>query len=209
MDRTSSLLLALGGAALLLYASQGNADAVWSQGNDPTPATYPPPDQATIDNAVANVTNQPDPQSAVSAFLGVIRQFESNGDYNILYGGEHFNDFSHHPDIAVPINLPGYAGKKSTAAGAYQNNFPTYNEFAPQLGITDFSPASQDAIALAILQKSGAYDSIVAGDIPGAFALASKRWASLPGSTAGQNPQNLVTATNTYNDLLSTILGNA
>ncbi|MHB8674544.1 MAG: glycoside hydrolase family 24 protein [Candidatus Limnocylindrales bacterium] len=207
MDRTSSLLLALGGLALLAYASQTSAADVWSQGSDPVPAMLPPPDQSTIDSAVSDVTSQPDPQSAVAAFLGVIRQFESNNDYTILYGGGHFSDFSHHPDVKVPINLPGYYGKFSTAAGAYQINFPTYNEFAPGLGITDFSPASQDAIALAILQKTGAYDAILSGDIPGAFSLASTRWASLPGSVAGQNPQTLVAATSTYNDLLNTITG--
>jgi len=207
MDRQTSLLLALGGAALLLYATQAGATAVWSQGSDPTPAMLPPPDQSTIDNAVSDIVNQPDPQSSVNAFLGVIRQFESNNDYSILYGGGHFYDYSHHPDIKVPINLPGYQGKFSTAAGAYQINFPTYNEFAPGLGITDFSPASQDAIALAILQATGAYDAIIGGDIPGAFQLASSRWASLPGSVAGQNPQSLVTATNTYNDLLTALTG--
>ena len=136
--------------------------------------------------------------SKVAAMLATIRQFESNDDYTILYGGGHFSDFSQHPDIPVPITMGVYAGDVSTAAGAYQINFPTYNQFAPPLGITDFTPASQDALGAAILQATGAYDYLDADDVQGAFRAASTRWASLPGSNAGQNPQTLANALAVY-----------
>ena len=199
MDRQSGLLLLLGGVALAAIATQANA-AAWWQGDDLSPPIYPPPDQSASDSAAAAVISANDP---VGAFLAVIRQFESHNDYSILYGGGHFSDFSKHPRVAVPINIPGYGSKKSTAAGAYQINAPTYDDFAPRLGISDFSPASQDRIAVAILQQCGAYDAIIAGDVQTAFALASKRWASLPYSTAGQNPQTIAKAQSLYDWFLT------
>ena len=136
--------------------------------------------------------------TAIQAMLSMIRQFESGGDYTILFGGGHFSDFSRHPNVKEPITMGKYAGQVSTAAGAYQINIGTYNQFAPKLGITDFSPASQDALGYSILQSTGAFDNLAAGDIQGAITAASGKWASLPGSNAGQNPQSLQTALNTF-----------
>lgn len=139
----------------------------------------------------------------IAAFLAVIRRFESGDDYRILYGGGHFSDMSRHPNIRVPFYNPKTGRNDfSTAAGAYQINFPTYNDFAPRLGITDFSVESQDALALEILRSTGAFRYIDADDLRGAFAAASRRWASLPGSTDMQNPQTLANATAAYEGYL-------
>lgn len=199
----STLLLALGGIAALALASQAGAN-VWQSGADPSPPLYPGPDEATAAAAADEIMNQPTLDNRVSAMLATIRRFESRGDYSIIYGGGRFDDFSQHPRRAIPINLPGYEGKKSTAAGAYQINAPTYDDFAPSLGVTDFSPASQDALALAILQRTGAYDALLQGDIAGAFRLASSRWASLPGSTAQQHPQSETAALSIFDQMLQT-----
>ena len=194
-------LMVLLGVGLLLWANPSIASlsfgpAASDQGSGTPDSATPGP----ADNYSSGSIDMTDPttQAQISAMLATIRQFESNDDYTILYGGGHFSDFSHHPDIKVPITIGQYAGEYSTAAGAYQINFPTYNQFAPGLGITDFSPASQDALGLAILADTGALDSLASGDIQGAFQLASSRWASLPGSSAGQNPQSLQTALNTF-----------
>lgn len=202
MTRPAPLLFAFGGIALALLAASASASDAWSTGADPSPPILPPPDPDTAAAAAADIMDAPTPDSRVAAMLATIRRFESNGDYSILYGGGHFADYSKHPRKRIPINLPGYEGKGSTAAGAYQINAPTYDDFAPRLGITDFSPASQDAIALAILKDTGAYDALAAGDVSGAFALASRRWASLPGSTAGQHPQSITTALNFFDSFL-------
>lgn len=138
-----------------------------------------------------------DTQARVAALMAVIRNFESNNDYSILVGGSHFSDFSQHPNILIALNINGQT-VKLTAAGAYQINHPTYVDFAGRLGLSDFSPATQDAIAYAILQATGAIDSLAAGDIQTAFNQAATRWASLPGSTADQNPKSMTVALADY-----------
>jgi muramidase (phage lysozyme) len=55
--------------------------------------------------------------------------------------------------------------------------------------LPDFEQQSQDLAALELLKESGAYDLILEGEIEGAIRKASKIWASLPGSTAQQNPK--------------------
>lgn len=186
------------GAALafLLMASAQAADNPVEFAGEADPDGI---DTTGADMAIPQATDSGmDTGAQISAFLAVIRQFEANHQYDVLYGGGHFYDFSRHPNTRIAINLPGYEGKYSTAAGAYQINFPTYKEFAAKIGVTDFSPETQDALALAILKTTGAIDAIVAGDIPLAFSLAAPRWASLPGSKANQHPQNLQTALNYF-----------
>ncbi len=200
MIRSAALLL--GFVALAAYAAQGSASS-WYTGAEPAPPLLPPPDSETAYNTVNDIMEAPSFDQRLAAFLAAIRRFESNNDYTILYGRSHFSSFDKHPRIAIPITIPGYEGKKSTAAGAYQINWPTYTDFAPGLGITDFSPASQDAIALAIVKRTGAYDALIAGDVAEAFRLASSRWASLPGSLAKQNPQSESTVLSWFEDYLN------
>jgi len=110
--------------------------------------------------------------SKVAAFLAMIRRYESGGDYSILNGGAHFASFADHPGVIVP---PG----TSTAAGAYQITYGTWQDFAPAAGVSDFSPASQDAVAYAILGWTGAVDALDAGDVETAIRMASKKWTAL------------------------------
>lgn len=201
-------LLALSGtasAAMFWPSAAGTGPA--ATGDNALPDSVDPaslvsstaPDASTVDTSGSStMSSSASLDSKISAFLATIRQFESGGDYSILYGGTHFTDFSHHPNVRVPIKIGKYAGQVSTAAGAYQINFPTYNQFAPTLGISDFSAASQDAIAYAILQTTGAFDYLNADDVEGAMRAASSKWASLPYSTAGQHPQSLQVALDTY-----------
>ncbi len=131
--------------------------------------------------------------SNVQAFLATIRHYESGGDYSILYGGGHFYDYSTHPDIKVPFHNPLRSGDGindfSTAAGAYQINHPTWLVWSALPGTpSDFSPSSQDALAVAGLKLIGALPDVVAGNFASAIQKASGTWASMPGSTAQQNP---------------------
>lgn len=154
---------------------------------------------------MSNVTASP--EQRVAAFLALIRKFESNGDYYVLYGGGHFDDASRHPNIRVPFTNPA-TGKSdySTAAGAYQINYPTWStEIQPELDLPDFTPPSQDLAAEQILRNIGAYDAAAAGDIDRALRLASKRWASLPYSTAQQHPRTIQLAMDTFTDFLTSI----
>ncbi|MBN3781153.1 glycoside hydrolase family 104 protein [Burkholderia sp. Ac-20345] len=104
----------------------------------------------------------------LSAFLYMLRMAESNNRYNVINGGRTFSDYSRHPDIGVPI--PWRPGKVSTAAGAYQFIFGTWNQVAAEAGLYDFTPASQDAGAVQYLSDLGALPYIEAGDLNGAYA---------------------------------------
>jgi muramidase (phage lysozyme) len=155
----------------------------------------------------------------VQAFLAMIRQFESGGDYNILYGPPrsdplydpnaptHFTDMSAFPDIRINFTNPATGNPDfSTAAGAYQINHPTYLVWSVLPGTPgDFSPATQDYLAVNGLKIIGALNDIIAGNFQTAVETASGTWASLPGSTAMQNPKSLQVAQNAYQNYGGTI----
>jgi muramidase (phage lysozyme) len=155
----------------------------------------------------------------VAAFLYAIRYAE-NGDpnlYNQFYGGSFFHDYSNHPVLTgekqgVPLSDAMCAnaglgpGCVSTAAGAYQINVPTWNDLNTWGDpLPNFSPASQDEAAIRLLKHDGAYDALIAGDLTQAMAIASGRWASLPYSSAGQNPKTPMEFLAFYNDGLQNV----
>lgn len=144
------------------------------------------------------------PDQRLAAFLAMIRQFESSDDYSVIFGGQHFSDFSQHPRIRVYFTDPRTGRQNwSDAAGAYQFISTTWAILAARLGLTDFSPESQDAAAVELLREVGALASLNAGDFKSAVARASTQWASLPGSTAMQNPQTYQAALDTFNSYVS------
>lgn len=87
--------------------------------------------------------------------LDLIRKFESSGRYNVGYGGA---DLSKAPlnEFGFPIweGVEGSAGT-THAAGAYQFEPGTWERYAKPLGIKDFSPESQDAVARAAYLAEG------------------------------------------------------
>ena len=122
----------------------------------------------------------------VRKFLNFLGRAEG-ADYNVIVGHtaknpKTFSDFSRHPGVVGLTTKDG----SSTAAGRYQITKQTYDDFAPKLGITDFSPESQDKIALAIIQRQGALDDVRAGRFEDAIKKLGGRWASLPSSTYSQ-----------------------
>ena len=120
----------------------------------------------------------------VQAFLKMIRIGEGtsgvNG-YKTLYGGTLFNDYSKHPNIKITAGA-----WTSTAAGAYQFLFRTWNELATKYNIKDFTPESQDLGAIIKIDERGALDLVKAGKFDEAVKKVNKEWASLPGSPYGQ-----------------------
>jgi len=117
----------------------------------------------------------------VQAFLKMIRRFESNGDYSVIFGGKHFSDFTQHPRIRVPFHNPRTKRDDySTAAGAYQINFPTWLTIQAVAALPDFSQQSQDLAAVYLLKIRGALGYILDNDFENALRVASKTWASLP-----------------------------
>lgn len=119
--------------------------------------------------------------SNVRKFLDFIAEAEG-ADYNVITGGSRFSDYSKHPGVVGLVTKEG----SSTAAGRYQITKSTYDEFAPKLGITDFSPDSQDKLALAIIAKNGALDDVRQGNFRNAIDKLGGRWASFPSSPYSQ-----------------------
>lgn len=195
MSREVLLVILAAAAGLLLYMRRASAQGgYFAADGDVQPASSDPDYWFLGDASRIEEINMGSPEQNLIAFLALLRKFETNNRYDVIYGGQTFGDFSHHPNIRVPITLPGYEGKYSTAAGAYQFLIGTWNALAERLQLADFSPASQDAAAVELLSEIGAMTAIQRGDFDEALKLASTRWASLPYSTAKQNPKSLAAA---------------
>jgi muramidase (phage lysozyme) len=115
----------------------------------------------------------------VSAFLMAIADAEGGG-YDFKYGAVkgrrndpwRFSDYSTHPG-------PGFGG--TTAAGMYQITKDTWQQHGiDAMGLNDFSPKTQDLIAVELLRSVGVIEKIQAGNITDGLAKASRKWAALP-----------------------------
>lgn len=150
-------------------------------------------------------------QANERAFLAAIRVGEgtsaSNG-YSILFGGAPFGSFDEHPAVlgwrggrlsdAMCAGAGFGPGCVSTAAGAFQINKPTWLRVRGKLGLSDFSPASQDAAALELISEKGALADVRAGRVEIAVGKVRKVWASLPGAGYGQGEVRLASFVNNY-----------
>ena len=105
------------------------------------------------------------------------RQKTRNHGYDVIVGGELFTDYSDHPRKLVTLNPK----LKSTGAGRYQLLSRWWDAYRKQLGLKDFSPKSQDAVALQQIKERGALPMIDRGDI----RLASTA-AAISGLPAGR-----------------------
>ena len=117
----------------------------------------------------------------VSKFLNFIGNAEG-ADYNTVVGGGSFSDYNKHPGVVGTTTSEG----PSTAAGKYQITQSTYKTYADKLGITDFSPESQDKIALELIKDKGALKDVESGNYNSAIKKLGSVWASLPSSNYNQ-----------------------
>lgn len=131
--------------------------------------------------------------SNLSAFLDTIaysegtdhpRQLTKDRGYDVVVGGGLFSSYKDHPRRLVALPRLGI---KSTAAGRYQVLSRYYDAYKKQLKLPDFSPASQDAIAIQLIRECKALDDVNAGRIVSALHKCKSRWASLPGAGYGQH----------------------
>ena len=130
------------------------------------------------------------------------------GTYNRLFGFDdqgkprYFSDFSKFPDSPAKYQKADGTIGESNDAGRYQININTYNRLAKSLGITDFSPRSQDIIANAlILENSKASKALQAGDIGAAVSALNKVWVSLPGGPNGVGHRSMQFIQDAYNNI--------
>lgn len=117
---------------------------------------------------------------------------ESDNGYNILVGSTPakpllFDSYADHPRI---LNHQ----LNSTAAGRYQLLARYFDAYKKLLHLPDFSPASQDAIALQQIKERRAIPDIDAGNLYSAIERCNTIWASFPDSPYGQH-------TNSYEKL--------
>lgn len=121
--------------------------------------------------------------------LGARLLVASDNGYNVLVGStpDHprlFSSYLDHPRQL--IDLPKL-GIKSTAAGRYQILARFFDTYKAQLRLPDFSPASQDTIAIQMIRECDALGDIEDGLLATAVRKCRSRWASLPGAGYGQN----------------------
>ena len=116
------------------------------------------------------------------------RQPTKDRGYDVLVGGGLFTGYKDHPRKL--IDLPKL-GIKSTAAGRYQILARFYDAYRVSLKLPDFSPASQDKIAIQLIKECKAMGDIEAGRIAEALTKCRSRWASLPGANYGQHEHKM------------------
>lgn len=145
-----------------------------------------------------------DVEPNLKAFLDMIawaegtdngRQETKDDGYDVLVGGGLFTGYQYHPRklIALPR-----LGIKSTAAGRYQLLSRYYDAYKRSLKLSDFSPASQDKIAIQQIRERRALEDIKAGRIESAISKVRNIWASLPGAGYGQHEQEIATLIERY-----------
>ena len=133
----------------------------------------------------------------LSAFLTAIAYSEGTeqiGDkhgYDVIVGSTTlhphlFISYATHPGIIVDLGH----GLKSTAAGRYQILKRFYDFYSKTLKLPDFSPESQDQMAIQMIRECKALQLVHDGNIKEATKLCASRWASLPDSDYGQHTNN-------------------
>ena len=114
-----------------------------------------------------------------------------NDGYDVIVTGVDgpsiFTDYSDHPfanggSVVVrrdPLLI-------STAAGRYQLLARDWNVYKRQLDLDDYSPASQDDVALRQAQEKGALTLVMNDAVDKAIKDCSNIWASFPGNNYRQ-----------------------
>ena len=144
---------------------------------------------ATLAERVDAIYKNPVQLNNARDYLNMLASSEGTagrGDrgYNVMFRGDLVNDYSRHPNIVhTYIDKNGKQGK-STAAGRYQFLNSTYENMAKKLGIKDFSPESQDKVAIALMLEKGV-DFNDGADFGTNLRKVNNVWTSLAGSTLG------------------------
>jgi muramidase (phage lysozyme) len=140
----------------------------------------------------------------VAAFLDMIAWCEigpeqlklTDDGYNVLFGSlpgelKLFDSYDTHPNVLTQFRYKNGTYGKSTAAGRYQLLNRYYKAYVKQLKLPDFSPKSQDQIAIQQMRERGSIIALKQNDILNAIARSSNIWASFPGAGYNQHEQKL------------------
>lgn len=193
------VLLFAAGVAALMIVKQANDARLFQL--DPEDQTGNLIDQLPDLEDIANMMrNDQIPTEQIlanrAAMLATLRFAEgtnSGEGYRALFGwrpgnGKVFNSFAAHPRQF--FTYTDLAGKtiRTSAAGAYQITATTTDALNAKYPgqFPDFSPETQDAMALTLMEERGALPDIDAGRLDAAVNKIRKIWASLPGSGSNQ-----------------------
>ena len=120
-----------------------------------------------------------------------------NNGYDVIVTGfdgrpEIFTDYRDHPFAGGrPAKVFNRRGEKSTASGRYQQLYLFWPHYKKQLALPDFSPISQDRLAIQLIRERGALEDLQQGRIERAISRCRNIWASLPGAGYGQREHSL------------------
>jgi muramidase (phage lysozyme) len=132
----------------------------------------------------------------LSAFLDVLAFSEGTSNspttqddgYDQIVGRTRFTSYATHPNKLVRLPRLGIS---STAAGRYQLLARYWIAYKARLHLSDFSPESQDRIAIQQIRERKALPDIEAGYFDHAVHKVRNIWASLPGAGYGQHEHGL------------------
>lgn len=135
----------------------------------------------TYTDSADPILNYGDDMTNLSAFLALIREGESSDDYNVVVGGtQRFaSNLPSHPfDPALKLGLKSLRTSAgiSTACGAYQATWTTWQDYVASGGAKDFSDSNQDAFAVWAIKRRGAYADVVAGRAVAAAQKLRNEW---------------------------------
>lgn len=127
----------------------------------------------------------------------------SDNGYDVIVGSTPekpilFGSYADHPRRLVEIEIGPDRVIQSTAAGRYQVLKRYFDAYRKQLGLPDFGPSSQDAIALQLIRECKALADVDAGRIETAIRKCASRWASFPGAGYGQHENKVAKLLDAY-----------
>lgn len=168
-------------------------------------------------NHIAPSTAPSEQAANLRAFLDMIAYAEGTAGqvddgYRTMFGYRTFDSYADHPRQAVQFT--DGAGRKlwTSAAGRYQfmaisplpsgasTKVDTWDRLRRDLGLPDFSPASQDAAAVELIRQRGALNDVYAGRFDDAVAKVAPVWASLPGAGYSQPERKLTSLRAAYRE---------
>jgi muramidase (phage lysozyme) len=141
------------------------------------------------------------------AFLDMIAACEGTATdegYRALFGytpNNHKvfdNGYITHPNVKTPFKQTDGMINFSTAAGRYQIIWATFVRLSNKLGTVDFTPETQDRMAVELISEDGALGDVESGNLQAAIDKCSGTWASLPASHYPQPRRDYVFAENAY-----------
>jgi muramidase (phage lysozyme) len=132
-----------------------------------------------------------------------------NNGYDVIVNGvdgpEVFDVYVDHPfAFGRPAKIVRHVPLlTSTASGRYQVLLRYWHAYKQMLNLPDFSPASQDAVALKQMKEQGACTHLANCDIESAIKSCANIWASLPGNDYGQGGHTLAELVEKHNEFLA------